>query len=222
MTPRNVRAYQSRGLVPPPHREGRSARYGPEHVARLRLVRALHGHGLTLTAVEDLVGRGIAEDELARLGREELVATWRKAVRVPMATAYLADLEQIDPGITEALVDAGLAHHEGDRVVARATTLGLASALMVRGVELSVSARTGLAVAEAARASAPQLRTLLDWAGGGKDPGPDVTRLLVQLAAAAYADVLANELDVDEGIEEDDEDVEPDDEGQRPLNPPRR
>lgn len=216
MSARNVRAYQSRGLVPPPHREGRSARYGPEHVARLRLVRALHGHGLALTQVEDLVARGIAEDELARLGREELVATWRKAVRVPMAPAYLAELERTDPGMTEALVDAGLAQHEGDRVVARATTLGLASALMVRGVELSVSARTGLAVAEAARTSAPDLRTLLDWAGGGGDPGPDVTRLLVQLAAAAYADALANELDVDEGADEGA------DEGPDPLSAPRR
>ena len=52
---RNVRFYASRGLVPPPVRRGRSGYYGPDHVARLELVRELQGHGFTLAAIEKYV-----------------------------------------------------------------------------------------------------------------------------------------------------------------------
>lgn len=49
---RNIRFYASRGLIPPPVRKGRSGYYGPDHVARLELVRELQGHGFTLSAIE--------------------------------------------------------------------------------------------------------------------------------------------------------------------------
>jgi DNA-binding transcriptional MerR regulator len=52
---RNVRFYASRGLVPAPVRRGRSGYYGPDHVARLELVRELQGHGFTLSAIEKYV-----------------------------------------------------------------------------------------------------------------------------------------------------------------------
>jgi hypothetical protein len=39
MTVRNVRAHQSRGLLPPPEVRGRTGFYGPEHVSRLELIR---------------------------------------------------------------------------------------------------------------------------------------------------------------------------------------
>ena len=54
---RNVRFYASRGLVPAPVRRGRSGYYGPDHVARLELVRELQGHGFTLSAIEKYVER---------------------------------------------------------------------------------------------------------------------------------------------------------------------
>lgn len=57
MSVRNVRFYTSRGLVPPPIRRGRSGFYGPDHVARLELVRELQGHGFTLAAIEKYVER---------------------------------------------------------------------------------------------------------------------------------------------------------------------
>ncbi len=52
---RNVRFYASRGLVPAPVRRGRQGFYGPDHVARLELVRELQGHGFTLSAIEKYV-----------------------------------------------------------------------------------------------------------------------------------------------------------------------
>jgi len=47
-----VRYYQSRGLLPPPEREGRVAWYGPEHAARIGEVRSLQRKGLTLAAIK--------------------------------------------------------------------------------------------------------------------------------------------------------------------------
>jgi DNA-binding transcriptional MerR regulator len=55
MTVRNVRAYASRGLIPPPRLVGRTGYYGEEHASRLRLIRDLIERGYTLAAVERAV-----------------------------------------------------------------------------------------------------------------------------------------------------------------------
>ena len=57
MTVRNIRAHQSRGLLPPPEVRARTGYYGPEHVARLRLIQELQGNGYNLAAIKDLVTR---------------------------------------------------------------------------------------------------------------------------------------------------------------------
>ena len=57
MTARNVRAYQSRGLIPAPHLRGRTGYYGSEHVERLRLVKELQGEGFNLEAIRRLLER---------------------------------------------------------------------------------------------------------------------------------------------------------------------
>ena len=54
-----VRYYQSRGLVPPPVREGRVAWYEESHAERIREVRALRGKGLTLAAISRVLGDGL-------------------------------------------------------------------------------------------------------------------------------------------------------------------
>jgi len=53
-----IRYYQSRGLVPPPTRQGRVAWYDDGHAERIRQVRALRGKGLTLAAIERVLGDG--------------------------------------------------------------------------------------------------------------------------------------------------------------------
>ncbi|MFC0037808.1 MerR family transcriptional regulator [Actinomadura rayongensis] len=54
---RTVRFYAGRGLLPPPKLRGRTGLYGPEHLARLELVRELQALGLTLAAIEKHVAR---------------------------------------------------------------------------------------------------------------------------------------------------------------------
>src|SRR3954451_11066199 len=55
MTVRNLRAHQSRGLLPPPAVRSRTGYYGPEHVARVELIRELQSEGFTLESIRRLV-----------------------------------------------------------------------------------------------------------------------------------------------------------------------
>lgn len=63
MTARNIRAHQSRGLIPPPRLEGRTGYYGPEHVTRLERIRELQEQGFNLEAIRRLLAAGDSPDE---------------------------------------------------------------------------------------------------------------------------------------------------------------
>jgi DNA-binding transcriptional MerR regulator len=55
MTVRNIRAHQSRGLLPPPEVRGRTGFYGPEHVARIQLIVDMQADGFNLGAIARLL-----------------------------------------------------------------------------------------------------------------------------------------------------------------------
>jgi DNA-binding transcriptional MerR regulator len=55
MTVRNIRAHQARGLLPPPDVRGRTGYYGPDHVARIELVKELQADGFNLEAIRKLI-----------------------------------------------------------------------------------------------------------------------------------------------------------------------
>ena len=74
MTVRNIRAHVTRGLLPAPHMVGRTAFYGPEHIARLELVIGLQQQGFNLAAIRKLVSGPAAPSP------EETVAFYRTAL----------------------------------------------------------------------------------------------------------------------------------------------
>lgn len=93
MTVRNIRAHQSRGLLPPPEVRGRTGYYGEGHAARVELIRDLQADGLNLEAIRrmlDGVGDSSAEvldftralrapfedEEPEIIGPKELIAPW--------------------------------------------------------------------------------------------------------------------------------------------------
>jgi len=95
LTVRNIRAHVTRGLLPPPHMQGRTAFYGAEHVARLELVTGLQQQGFNLAAIRKLVAGPTAPTP------EETVSFYRTA---------------LGPWLTEAPeihTDAGLAAQFG-------------------------------------------------------------------------------------------------------------
>src|SRR3954452_17012186 len=70
MTVRNLRAHQSRGLLPPPEVRGRTGYYGADHLARVELIRDLQTEGFNLEAIRRLLeNAGGRSDEILRFTR---------------------------------------------------------------------------------------------------------------------------------------------------------
>jgi DNA-binding transcriptional MerR regulator len=78
LTVRNVRSYQSRGLIPPPEVEGRVGYYGPRHLAELHLIREMQAQGFNLTAIAHLLEQAG--------GAEEQVLGFTRALMAPFET----------------------------------------------------------------------------------------------------------------------------------------
>jgi DNA-binding transcriptional MerR regulator len=70
MTVRNIRAHQSRGLVPPPEVRGRTGYYGDEHVGRIELIQELQADGFNLESIRKLLeGAGGSSAEVLNFSR---------------------------------------------------------------------------------------------------------------------------------------------------------
>jgi DNA-binding transcriptional MerR regulator len=69
-TTRTIRAYQSRGLLPPPEIRARTGYYAGEHVKRLRIIQALQNEGFRLEAIQRLLDQpGGAAEQIVEFGR---------------------------------------------------------------------------------------------------------------------------------------------------------
>lgn len=62
LTVRNIRAYQSRGILPSPRMQGRKGFYGLDHLQRLKHVAALQQRGYSLAAIQDILAKIDPED----------------------------------------------------------------------------------------------------------------------------------------------------------------
>ncbi len=113
VTSRNIRAYQTRGLLPPPRVEGRVGYYDDSHLARLRYVNNLQERGFSLAAIQELLeawdqGRNLNDV----LGFEEaLTAPWTDEKPERIAVDRLLEMfpEAVDdPGLVTRSVELGL------------------------------------------------------------------------------------------------------------------
>ena len=109
MTVRNIRSHASRGLLPAPEVRARTGYYGPEHVARLKLILELQAAGHSLAGIKHLLSRtdgSTAEDVLG------------------FTRSMLAPYESETPEIVE---EAELVERfgEGDKLRHKALKLGL-------------------------------------------------------------------------------------------------
>lgn len=75
MTVRNIRAHQTRGLLPPPVVRGRTGYYNEEHVARIELTREMQADGLNLEAIRRVLDSGG--------GSATAIFDFTRALRVP-------------------------------------------------------------------------------------------------------------------------------------------
>ncbi len=151
LTVRNIRAYQSRGLVPPPEIRGRTGFYGDAHVARIELIRELQREGFNLQAIRRLI------DEAG--GETEEVLRFTQAVREPFEREESREVdvdelskswgERADPRILARALELGLLRELGDGLYEeRSPRLGRAGLELAR---LGVDPETGLDVIATAR-----------------------------------------------------------------------
>jgi len=116
MTVRNIRAHQTRGLLPPPVVRGRTGYYNDEHVARISLTREMQADGLNLEAIRRVV-------ESSEGSATEIV-DFTRALRVPF--------EDEAPEIIEAEELQSVWGNGGDpdpELMRRAEKLGILRAL---------------------------------------------------------------------------------------------
>lgn len=110
---RNIRAYQQRGLLPPPTLRGRTGFYNDEHLRRLELIRDLQQRGFSLAAIRqtlDAWSRGGNIDDL--LGFHQMLRQgWGSEPRVDLSADEVARLfpEAVSrPELVEVAVRRGL------------------------------------------------------------------------------------------------------------------
>jgi DNA-binding transcriptional MerR regulator len=157
MTIRNVRAYQTRGLLQPPARAGRTSVYTEEHVERLRQVQRARARGASLQLLRTLIAEGRDLDGvwegLGGPSRRQVVdVTDRALEHTPRCLAHLdvpldgvltllgeADADAVRQAV-RALVDTGVFARGSDGLSAPGAYACAAGALHEQGVLESAAA----------------------------------------------------------------------------------
>lgn len=152
-TVRNVRAYQDRGLIPPPQRRGRVGWYTDEHLARLRLIGELLDRGYTLANIGELVAAWEQGQDIGELlGFEAaLAAPWSDEVSITMSVAEYRSRfdESIDPATLTVASELGVVEIEGDVVrVHSPRLLEAGAALIEAGVPIRAVVAHGTTLRE--------------------------------------------------------------------------
>lgn len=111
MTVRTVRSHQAAGLLPPPEVRARTGYYGPDHVARLRLIADLQEEGFNLKGIRRLLER-VPASSLKLLALKE-------AIVAPSVDDETPEI------FTEEELRARFGPEVGVRTLAHATKLGL-------------------------------------------------------------------------------------------------
>ena len=109
MTVRNIRAHQSRGLLPAPEIRGRTGYYGTEHVTRLELINEMQADGFNLQAIKRLVD---VSD-----GSGEEVLGFKRALMAPFEQESPEFIEQAELNERWGMT--------GPKLLAKARRLGL-------------------------------------------------------------------------------------------------
>jgi DNA-binding transcriptional MerR regulator len=194
-----VRLYQTRGLLPPPVRRGRTGYYGPGHRSRLRLIADLQEQGFSLAGIKRLTDAresGRSLDDV--LGLETQVASvWAPEEPVRLGLREFRERfpgQKITPGIVTRAIRMGLISLDGASVVVRDPGfLRIGSGLARQGVGAAEALDELQALREAADAIAGRFTGLFerhlwhDFVQAGMPSGQiaPLTQSLSQLSALA-------------------------------------
>jgi DNA-binding transcriptional MerR regulator len=136
-TVRNVRAYQERGLLPPPRRSGRVALFDESHLARLKLITSMLERGYTSAHIAELLEAWESGGDLSDiLGLERLVRPWSSDEPTTMTVRQVRELAG-DQSTLNRLVANKLVELRGARALVRRPKL-LAALAELRGYGISL------------------------------------------------------------------------------------
>ena len=99
MTARNIREWQTNGLLPPPQRRGRVGFYGDDHIAHIERIKSLRVQGFPLDVIRRILDQsGESAPEVRRLASTVLspanLTGSMEMKRVDLAEQFGADAEQ--------------------------------------------------------------------------------------------------------------------------------
>src|SRR5690606_556046 len=120
-TSRNVRAYQERGLLPPPvGKDGRASIYDDTHLERLRLIDALLQRGFTTAHIADFITSWETGKDLTEvLGLQRAAtAAWGKEEPFEVSRELIGSILGAETDdLVDQLREMGLVRVENDTVV---------------------------------------------------------------------------------------------------------
>lgn len=119
MTVRNVRAYQDKGLIPPPEIRGRTGIYGDAHLARLRMIGPLLSRGYSLGNIAELIEAWEKGHDLRQLlGLEQAITLpWSEDVPAyyELSELMTAFGRQMSPELLARAVQLNIVQVDGAR-----------------------------------------------------------------------------------------------------------
>lgn len=145
-TVRNIRAYQDRGLLPPPRLAGRVGLYDDSHLARLRLIGKLLGRGYTFAIIKDLLSAWETGKDVGEVLGLEKVLTDPWSDEIPGTATYAELVEKFGAGLdedelarmVERTVELGLIEPEGETYrVPSPRLLHVGAELVAAGIPLA-------------------------------------------------------------------------------------
>ncbi|RLP53981.1 MAG: MerR family transcriptional regulator [Ketobacter sp.] len=140
-TARNIRAYQDRGLLPPPELRGRKGFYFNSHLARLRVISGLLDRGYSLSSIKDLISaleNGIDLRHLMGL-ESAMTSPWtdEEPMLVPMADLLAMFGTHLTPEALKRAIELDLMKPDGTMVTVRSMrTLRAGAELVATGIPL--------------------------------------------------------------------------------------
>jgi DNA-binding transcriptional MerR regulator len=150
MSARNIRAHQSRGLLPPPTLRGRTGYYNEDHIARVELIQELQKDGYSLDLIQRLLKAGGGSTAEVRRFTQALHRPFNdERPGVIAAEELQRRFKSLDPEPLERAQELGLLRDLGDGQFQE-----LAPAVLRGGevfAEVGVSVEEGLEVAAEVR-----------------------------------------------------------------------
>ncbi|MCW2855271.1 MAG: MerR family transcriptional regulator [Marmoricola sp.] len=120
VTVRNIRAYQERGLLHPPRREGRVAIFDDSHLSRLKIISSMLERGYTSGHITEMLNAWEGGNDLADvLGLEKALVPPR--LEDAPATMTLAEVREltIDKDSLQRYIDVGLVEIKGAKALVK-------------------------------------------------------------------------------------------------------